>query len=206
MKRPMILVLSCLCALLLSLFALTACGGSSSDSSSSKTANTASNSASSSENGDDANVEDFNEDEIRAAFEQVLMGMSEYYEGTTPVGEQLYYAGGSDGENAVFVLIVPESDTSVIFIGPVEVGDDNVLTVTDSTSGSTISFEVFDNGDGTYSFSMGENYGAAIMYRCTSTAIVDALTSSVMQAASAAAAAPESESPEAANAEGASGE
>lgn len=184
MKRSVVLIVSCVCALMLAMFTLTACGGNSSGSSSSRSGSATNNSASTGEDGGES-IEDFNEDEIRAAFEQVLMGMSEYYEGTTPVGEQLYYAGGADGENAVFVLIVPENDTSVIFIGPVEVGDDNILTVTDSMSGSSIAFEVFDNDDGTYSFSMGENYGAAIMYRCSAATIIDALTNSVMQAASA---------------------
>lgn len=185
MKRSVVLIVSCVCALMLAMFTLTACGGNSSGSSSSRGGSGTNNSASTGEDGSES-IEDFNEDEIRAAFEQALMGMSEYYEGTTPVGEQLYYAGGADGENAVFVLIVPDSGASVIFIGPVEVGDDNILTITDSMSGSSIAFEVFDNEDGTYSFSMGENYGAAIMYRCSAATIIDALTNSVIQAAASA--------------------
>lgn len=85
-------------------------------------------------------------DEVRSVFEQAVTGMSEYYKGTTPVGEQLYYAGGADGENAILVLVVPESSASAVFIGPATVGDDNKLTVQDETTGSSISFAVIDNG------------------------------------------------------------
>lgn len=119
-------------------------------------------------------------DEVRSVFEQAVTGMSEYYKGTTPVGEQLYYAGGADGENAILVLVVPESSASAVFIGPATVGDDNKLTVQDETTGSSISFAVIDNGDGTYSFSMGDQYGAAVMSRCSSAEVVDALTEVVM--------------------------
>lgn len=73
-------------------------------------------------------------DEVRSVFEQAVTGMSEYYKGTTPVGEQLYYAGGADGENAILVLVVPESSASAVFIGPATVGDDNKLTVQDETT------------------------------------------------------------------------
>lgn len=189
MKRSLLIMITCLCALAFATFGLTACGGDASSSGTSRT--TASNGDSSAaEDGEGVDAADLNADEIRGAFQQALTGMSEYYQGTTPVGEQLYYAGGSDGENAVFVLIVPDSGSSVIFIGPVEVGEDsNVLTVTDSTTGSTIAFQVFDNGDGTYSFSMGDEYGAAIMNRCSSAEIIDALTSVVMESANQAASA-----------------
>ena len=119
-------------------------------------------------------------DDVRSVFEQTIATMSEFYKGSTPVGEQLYYAGGADGAGAIFVLIVPESNTSAIFIGPATVGEDNKLTITDETTGSSITFAVIDNGDDTYSFSMGDEYGAAIMTRCSSNEIIDALTDVVM--------------------------
>ena len=70
------------------------------------------------------------------------MCIRDSYKGSTPVGEQLYYAGGADGAGAIFVLIVPESNTSAIFIGPATVGEDNKLTITDETTGSSITFEM----------------------------------------------------------------
>ncbi len=185
MKRSFILVISCVCALALALFAMTACGGGSSDSSQSSTSGSAASSgASGTEGSEEGNPEDatassMSSDEVRGVFEQAVTGMSEYYKGT-PVGEQLYYAGGADGENAILVLVVPESSASAVFIGPATVGDDNKLTVQDETTGSSISFAVIDNGDGTYSFSMGEQYGAAVMSRCSSAEVVDALTEVVM--------------------------
>lgn len=187
MKRSSILVISCVCALAIALFALTACGGGASDSSnSSSSSSTASSSTGGTEEGseavnpDDVTASSMSADEIRGVFEQAVTGMSEYYKGTTPVGEALYYAGGADGENAILVLVVPESNASAIFIGPATVGEDNKLTVTDETTGSSISFAVIDNEDGTYSFSMGEQYGAAVMSRCSSAEVVDALTEVVM--------------------------
>ncbi len=186
MKRSFILVISCVCALALALFAMTACGGGSSDSSqSSASSSAASSDASGTEGAEEGNPEDatassMSSDEVRSVFEQAVTGMSEYYKGTTPVGEQLYYAGGADGENAILVLVVPESSASAVFIGPATVGDDNKLTVQDETTGSSISFAVIDNGDGTYSFSMGDQYGAAVMSRCSSAEVVDALTEVVM--------------------------
>ncbi len=195
MKRSFILVISCVCALAIALFALTACGGGSSDSSSSSASSSASSSdaggadGSEAVNPDDVTASSMSADEIRGVFEQAVTGMSEYYKGTTPVGETLYYAGGADGEGAILVLIVPESNASAIFIGPATVGEDNKLTVTDETTGSSISFAVIDNKDGTYSFSMGDQYGAAVMSRCSSAEVIDALTEVVMATSAAQAAA-----------------
>lgn len=186
MKRSFTLVISCVCALAIAMFAMTACGGGSSDSSSSSaSSSTASSDAGNANEGDDVNPDDvtassMSADEIRGVFEQAIVGMSEFYKGTTPVGEQLYYAGGADGEAAILVLIVPESNASAVFIGPATVGEDNKLTVTDDTTGSSISFAVIDNEDGTYSFSMGDQYGAAVMSRCSSAEVIDALTEVVM--------------------------
>ena len=169
MKRSLILVISCACALAIALFAMTACGGASNSPSGSASSSAASSDANGANGADTANPDDASGS-----------GMSEFYKGSTPVGEQLYYAGGADGAGAIFVLIVPESNTSAIFIGPATVGEDNKLTITDETTGSSITFAVIDNGDGTYSFSMGDEYGAAIMTRCSSNEIIDALTDVVM--------------------------
>lgn len=192
MKRSFILVISCVCALAIALFALTACGGSSDSSSSAASSSAASSSADGegdATNPEDATASSMSTDEIRSVFEQAVANMSEFYKGTTPVGEQLYYAGGADGEGAVLVLIVPETSASAIFIGPATVGEDNKLTITDETTGGTIAFAVIDNEDGTYSFSMGDQYGAAIMSRCSSAEVVDALTNVVVTTSAAQAAA-----------------
>ena len=175
MKRSLILVISCACALAIALFAMTACGGASNSPSGSASSSAASSDANGANGADAANPDD-----VRSVFEQTIATMSEFYKGSTPVGEQLYYAGGADGAGAIFVLIVPESNTSAIFIGPATVGEDNKLTITDETTGSSITFAVIDNGDDTYSFSMGDEYGAAIMTRCSSNEIIDALTDVVM--------------------------
>lgn len=184
MKRSLIFVISCACVLAIALFTMTACGGGSSDSSGSAAASSAASSDPSGEgdtgNPEDATASSMSTDEIRSVFEQAVASMSEFYKGTTPVGEQLYYAGGADGEGAILVLIVPETNASAIFIGPATVGEDNRLMITDETTGSTIAFAVIDNEDGTYSFSMGDQYGAAIMSRCSSAEVVDALTNVVM--------------------------
>lgn len=184
MKRSILITLACLCALAIATLGLTACGGDSSTSSSTSQSNsTAASDSAESEGEEDATVENLDEQSVHSTFEQMLAGMSEYYQGSTPAGENLYYAGGADGDNGIFVLLVPGSSYSIILIGPVEVGDDNILKITDSTSNNSLEFQVFDNGDGTYSFSMGEDYGAAIMSRCSSNTIVDALTTAIMDAA-----------------------
>lgn len=185
MKRSLILVISCACALAIALFAMTACGGASNSPSGSASSSAASSDANGAKGADAANPDDasasgMSRDDVRSVFEQTIATMSEFYKGSTPVGEQLYYAGGADGAGAIFVLIVPESNTSAIFIGPATVGEDNKLTITDETTGSSITFAVIDNGDDTYSFSMGDEYGAAIMTRCSSNEIIDALTDVVM--------------------------
>ena len=195
MKRSFILVISCVCALAIALFAMTACGGGSSDSSSGSASNSAASSTTTDGDGseavnpDDVTASSMSAEEIRGVFEQAIVGMSEFYKGTTPVGEQLYYAGGADGEGAILVLVVPESSASAIFIGPATVGDDNKLKITDETTGSSIAFAVIDNEDGTYSFSMGDQYGAAVMSRCSSAEVIDALTEVVMATSAAQAAA-----------------
>lgn len=182
MKRSSLLVLSCAFALVIALFGLSACSGSSDsgDGSSAASSTDATSDAAGEVDPDDVSVDSYSADEMSAVFTQLIAGMSEYYTGQTPIGETLYYAGGADGENAIFVLIVPDTNASAIFIGPATVGDDNWLNITDDTTGSTIAFEVIDNGDGTFSFSMGEQYGAAVMTRCSSNDIVNALTEVVM--------------------------
>lgn len=185
MKRLNIVVVSCICALALSLFGLCACGDSSnssngSDSGSSSGSQQQSGSSDETVDPDNADASNMSQDEIRSVFEAAIAGMSEYYKGTTPVGEQIYYAGGQDGDNAILVLIVPESNQSAIFIGPATVGDDNRLTVTDETTGSAITFDVTQNDDDTYSFTLGEEYGSAIMTICSSNEIIDKLTEVVL--------------------------
>lgn len=186
MKRSHFLVISCACALVLALFGLSACGGGSGASSSNAGSGSSGNEAQSS-NGEDGTASTISADDVKGIFTQLVAGMSDYYKGATPVGEQLYYAGGADGANAVFALIVPESGQSMIFVGPATVEEGtNKLTVTDQTTGSSIAFFVTSNDDGTVSFSMGEQYGAAIMTRCSSTDIVNALSEVVASAANAA--------------------
>ena len=136
MKRSLILVISCACALAIALFAMTACGGASNSPSGSASSSAASSDANGANGADTANPDDasasgMSRDDVRSVFEQTIATMSEFYKGSTPVGEQLYYAGGADGAGAIFVLIVPESNTSAIFIGPATVGEDNKLTITD---------------------------------------------------------------------------
>ena len=184
MKRSLIIVLSCACALLIAIFGLTACGGSgdanSQDASNSSSASSSQDAADGEVDASDVSASNLSADEVHSVFEQAVVGMSEFYKGTTPVGESLYYAGGGDGENAIFVVIVPNSSESVIFMGPATVGEDNRLTVTDATTNSSITFSVTDNGDGTYSFSMGDQYGAAVMTKCSTAEIVNALTDVVV--------------------------
>ena len=154
MKRSLILVISCACALAIALFAMTACGGASNSPSGSASSSAASSDANGANGADTANPDDASasgrsRDAVRRVFEQTLATITEY-------------------------------NTSAIFIGPATVGEDNKLTITDETTGSSIAFAVIDNGDDTYSFSMGDEYGAAIMTRCSSNAIIDALTDVVM--------------------------
>lgn len=184
MKRSLLIVIACASALMLALFALTACGGNGSDKSSDS-------SGSVNLTNSDGSTSEYTSDDIRATFERAVMTMSEFFTGTTPVGETLYYAGGADGENALLVIIVPEDSGSVVFIGTSKVNEDNTLTVSDETTGGTITFSVVDNGDDTYSFSLGAEYGDTIMHRCSSAEVVDALTDVVMATANSAAAAEE---------------
>lgn len=177
MKRSFLIVLACACALAIALFGMTACGGSGDSGSNDGSTNASSDTGA---EGEEEASGEYSSDDIRAIFEQAVITMSEFYTGTTPVGETLYYAGGADGENALLVIIVPENSGSVIFIGTATVNEDNTLTVNDETTGGMITFSVTDNEDGTYSFSLGSEYGDTIMHRCSSAEVVDALTEVVM--------------------------
>lgn len=176
MKRSFLLVITCICALMLAFFGLAACGGSGDSNANGSQNGAASNTGVEGEEGST----EYTSDDIHAIFEQAVATMSEFFKGTTPVGETLYYAGGADGESALLVIIVPDSNGSVVFIGTSTVNEDNTLTVTDETTGGAITFSVTDNEDGTYSFSLGQEYGDTIMYRCSSAEVVDALTEVVM--------------------------
>ncbi len=68
------------------------------------------------------------------------------------------------------------------FMGPVTTGNDNRITISDSTTGNTITFAVTGNSDSTVTFDMGNTYGTATLSSCTSDDIVEALTQLSMAA------------------------
>lgn len=113
---------------------------------------------------------------MRASFQQMTMNMVDFYSGSSQAGEQVYYAGGANGQNAILVFIEPSSMQAASFIGPVTTGNDNRITISDSSTQSTITFAVVGNSDSTVTFDLGNNYGTATLSPCTSDDIVEALT------------------------------
>lgn len=104
--------------------------------------------------------------------------------GKSEAGESIYYAGGADGANAILAFADLSTGQAATFVGKATVGDSTSLTVTDSTTGSSISFAVRSNGDGTITFDLGSNYGTATLSKSTSTEIVNALTQIALASAS----------------------
>ncbi len=88
----------------------------------------------------------------------------------------MYYAGGADGANAILAFADLSTGQAATFVGTATVGDSTSLTVTDETTGGSISFTVKSNGDGTITFDMGSSYGTATLSKCASSDIVNALT------------------------------
>ena len=122
------------------------------------------------------------ESDVRAAFQQMMMGMVDFYSGSSEAGERVYYAGGTTDSNAIIAFIEPESAQLASFVGPATVSDDGRLTITDSSSGNSITFAVVGNSDSTVTFNMGSAYGTATVSPCTSDEILEALTQAYMTA------------------------
>lgn len=161
-----------------SVLPLTGCGGSSSSSSSaSNTTNSqsANNTSSSSSNSNNAaadnsnaaeettNSTDSNTSSSDITLDSVESQMTSAYMGTNEdTGETYYLAMNDDGSFGMLAVLNTNGDsaTSASFVGEGTVTDNN-YTITDYVSGDQIGFDVTDNGDGTYTLDLGDEYGKA---------------------------------------------
>lgn len=193
MKQSNLTVILLTCALAFTAFGLSACGGSaasstaSSSTESSSSVQQESSSSSSTESTSESteastSTAAMSESDIRAAFQQMLTGMVDFYSGSSEAGEQVYFAGGTPDTNAVIAFIEPSSSQLASFIGPATVSDDGRLTITDSSSKNSITFSVVGNSDDTVTFNMGSAYGTATLSPCPSDDILEALTQAYLTA------------------------
>lgn len=79
--------------------------------------------------------------------------MSEAYMGITDSGEGFYYASSANGELCI-VMAVDTSGNTVSFVGPATTSGD-MITVKDIANGSSLTFQVKPQSDGTVLLDMG---------------------------------------------------
>lgn len=89
--------------------------------------------------------------------------MSEAYMGLTDAGEGFYYASNADG-SLVIIMVLNDAGESVSFVGPAET-QGNQIRVTDMVNGSTLTFSVEPQSDGTMVLDMGDT-GKAVVASC----------------------------------------
>lgn len=162
MMKKTVLALAMTAALGLSGGMLAGCGGGSStdaaDSTDTATSSSSSSSNSSSSSSDEISLKDLESE------------MSEAYMGLTDSGEGFYYAGNADG-SLVIVMALNDNGESVRFVGPAET-QGNSVRVTDMVNGSTLTFSIEPQSDGTLLLDMGDA-GSALVAECKASEVLD---------------------------------
>lgn len=100
--------------------------------------------------------------------------ISEAYMGVTDAGEGFYYAGNQDGSLAIILVANPSTAETASFVGKCEQVSDNQLTVTDDASGTTLTFGVAAQDDGTLLLDLGD-LGQANIAKCEASVVLEAM-------------------------------
>lgn len=163
MMKKTVLALAMTAVLGLSGGMLAGCGGGSSSNgtaSDSKDTTTSNSSNSSSSSSDEISLKDLESE------------MSEAYMGLTDSGEGFYYAGNADG-SLVIVMALNDNGESISFVGPAET-QGNSVRVTDMVNGSTLTFSIEPQSDGTLLLNMGDA-GSALVAECKPSEVLDVM-------------------------------
>lgn len=95
--------------------------------------------------------------------------------GLTEAGEGVYFASTSDGSNSMIVFANPDTLESGSFVGPATVSEDGEhITITDETSGLSLTFSVTEYGEDAWLLDMGD-LGQAVLGECSVSECIDAL-------------------------------
>ena len=100
--------------------------------------------------------------------------MAEAYMGVTEAGEGFYYAGNEDGTFAIILVADPKTAETASFVGKCESAGENQLTVTDDASGTTLTFGVTAQDDGTLLLDLGD-LGQANIAKCEASVVLEAM-------------------------------
>ena len=96
------------------------------------------------------------------------------YMGESSLGE-LFYLAINDTENeAILAVVNPETDEYASFVGDVTSPSDTQITITDRTTGNTLTFEMLEFTDEGISIDMGEQ-GTANLAACDINQVFEAL-------------------------------
>lgn len=90
--------------------------------------------------------------------------------GITDSGEGFYYASSANGELCI-VMAVDTSGNTVSFVGPATTSGD-MITVKDIANGSSLTFQVKPQSDGTVLLDMGTT-GSALVAPCSVSEVLD---------------------------------
>lgn len=94
--------------------------------------------------------------------------------GVTDGGGGVFFASTTDGSNCLLVFVNPDTAESGSFVGPATVSEDGSITITDESTGYSITFTVTDSADGLWLLNM-EDLGEVVIAECTVSECIDAL-------------------------------
>ncbi|MDF2613277.1 MAG: hypothetical protein K0S71_1063 [Clostridia bacterium] len=100
--------------------------------------------------------------------------MTEAYMGVTEAEEGFYYASNADGSLTIIIVADPKTAETASFVGKSEQVSDNQLTVTDETSGTSLTFSISPQDDGTLLLDLG-NLGQAVIAECEPSVVLEAM-------------------------------
>ena len=95
------------------------------------------------------------------------------YMGASNLGETFYYAESPDGTEGVMVVLDPETNNYVSFVGPVSNPSSTQVTITDESTGNTLTFEVTAAEGNAIAIDLGEQ-GSAVLAECSPQEVIEA--------------------------------
>lgn len=98
--------------------------------------------------------------------------------GVSDKGETFYYAESADGTQGAMIVLDPSTGQYVSFVGAVTNPQPTYVTITDATTGNTLTFEVTaaqsDDGGTAVAIDLGDQ-GKAVLAQCDINEVLQAM-------------------------------
>lgn len=124
--------------------------------------------------------EDLEEDTEEFDLSDLEEVITEAYKGLTNSAEEFYYAGNDDGSFTIILVVNPETGETTSLVGACEQGDDNLFTVTDEDSGSSLTFSMDPQDDGGILLDLGD-LGQAVIAKVDTSYVLKVINDKIVQ-------------------------